>query len=156
MMKKQILMIAGASCLLFASPTKDAQAEVNINVGINARPRTFVIDHRPTFIELAKPGFSMAIGSPYDIVYYGNVYYVNDGGYWYRARDYRGPWVSVRERNLPRKIRRYRIDEIRRYRDIEYRRNRDRYDRYDRYDNRRDERGRPGPDRPDGPPPYAR
>ncbi len=142
-------MIAGASCLLFASPTKDAQAEVNINLGINARPRTFVIDHRPTFVELATPGFSMAVGSPYDIVYYGNVYYVNDGGYWYRARDYRGPWVAVRDRDLPRKIRKYRIDEIRRYRDNEYRRNRDRYD---RYDTRRDERGRPGPDRPYGPP----
>lgn len=145
-MKKQILMIAGAACMLLGTPAMDANAEVNVNVGINSRPPAFVFDRRPTFVEMATPGFSMAVGTPYDVVYYGNVYYVNHGGVWYRSRDYRGPWVVVRGHDMPHKIRRYRIEEMRRYRDVEYRRHRDRYDRYDRYDHRDDHRG---PGRPD-------
>lgn len=154
MMKKKLLLIAGATCMLFGTPAMDANAEVNVNVGINSRPPAFVIDRRPTFIQMATPGFSMAIGSPYDIVYYGNAYYVNHGGLWYRSSDYRGPWRVVRDRDMPRRIRHYRVEEMRRFRDNEYRRHRDRYDRYDRYerDDRRPGGDRPGPGRPgDGP-----
>jgi len=127
-MKKRILMIAGATCLLFGTPAIDADAAVNINVGVNSRPPAFVIDRRPTFVELATPGFSMAVGTPYDIVYYRNVYYVNHGGHWYRSSEYRGPWKVVRYGNMPRRIRRYRVEEMRRFRDNEYRSHRDRYD----------------------------
>jgi len=149
-MSRKILMTAGVACMLFGNPVSDALAEVNVNVGIGSRPPAFVIDRRPTFVQLASPGFSVAVGSPYDMVYYGNDYYVNHDGYWYRSSDYRGPWVIVRDHEMPHRIQRYRIAEIRRYRDAEYRRHRDRYDRGDRrFDDRRGNWDRHGDDRRD-------
>ncbi len=153
-MKKSIWLTAGIAGLLLGNPLTDLQAEVGIRigdvrVGIGDRPH-FVIDTRPSFVYLQDQGFSVSVGSPYDIIYYGDLYYLYRDGGWYRSSHYRGPWDVVRERNLPPNIRRHRWDDLRRSRDIEYRRHdrsyweqRDRNDRerYDR-DSRRDDRPR--------------
>jgi hypothetical protein len=76
----------------------------------------------------------------------GSFNYLYDHGQWYRSGRYDGPWRAVRVRELPPRIRKYRIEQIRRFRDDEYNRRDDR--RFDRRDDRRDE-GRP--DRWDGP-----
>jgi len=120
MMKKTIWIAAGITGMLLGSPTTDAKAALNVRIG--SRP-SFVIDRRPDFVELRNLGFSVSVGSPYDIVYYGNLYYLNQNGSWYRSSDYRGPWISVRSSQLPSKIRRHRLEDIRRYRDTEYRNN---------------------------------
>lgn len=135
-MKSKMLMLAGVAGMLMASPAPNAFADVNISVG-GAHPHpSFVINRPPTFVRLATPGFSIAIGnSPYDIVLYGNFYYLYNQGQWYRSPRYNGPWTSIRERALPPKIRRYRIEQIRRFRDAENNRRRDRRD--DRRDDRR-------------------
>jgi hypothetical protein len=39
-----------------------------------------------------------------DVYQYGRSYYANEGGRWYRAQNYRGPWIYVRSRNVPRQI----------------------------------------------------
>ncbi len=143
-MKKQIWLVAGIAGMLLGSPS--AQAEVSLHIGIGDRPR-FVLDTRPDFIYLPDRGFSVSIGSPYDIVYYGDRYYLYRDGGWYLASDYRGPWILVRDHRLPYAIRRHRFNDIWRYRDMEYRRhdrvywddlNR-RYDRHYRIE--RDRRG---------------
>jgi hypothetical protein len=118
MMKKTIWLAAGVTGMLLGNPAVDAKAELNVSV--STRP-SFVIDRRPEFVELRDQGFSVAVGSPYDIVYYGNLYYLNQNGSWYRSSDYRGPWMSVRMNQLPPKIRRHRLEDIRRFRDTEYR-----------------------------------
>lgn len=129
-MKSKMLMLAGVAGMLMASPSAQALADVNVHIG--DRPaRAFVIDRPPTFIQLATPGFSVSVGAPYDIVLAGNFYYLYDHGQWYRSNRYNGPWRSVGFRELPPRIRRYRIEQIRRFRDEEYRRHRDRYDRRD-------------------------
>ncbi len=110
MKKKTIWIAAGITGMLLGNPACDAKAELNIRIGA-----------RPEFIQLRNLGFSVAVGSPYDIVYYGNLYYLNQNGLWYRSSDYRGPWMSVRESQLPPSIRRHRLDDIRRFRDTEYR-----------------------------------
>jgi hypothetical protein len=51
------------------------------------------INAAPNFIYLRNQGFSVSAGSPYDIVYYGNRYYIYHNGLWYRSYYYRGPWV---------------------------------------------------------------
>ncbi|NTW69325.1 MAG: BcpO-related WXXGXW repeat protein [Chlorobiaceae bacterium] len=81
---------------------------------------SIVISSQPRFINIPDQGFSVSIGSPYDIVSYDNRYYLYQNGSWYNSRDYRGPWQVTRESNLPDKIRRHRIGDIRRYRDTEY------------------------------------
>jgi hypothetical protein len=149
-MKSKMLMLAGVAGMLMASPSVNALADVNVRVG-GAPARAIVIDRPPTFIQLAAPGFSVSVGSPYDIVLAGNFYYLYDHGQWYRSARYNGPWRYVRVRELPPRVRRYRIDQIRRFRDDEYRRHHDRYDRRwrdERRDDRRDDRR---PDRWDGP-----
>jgi hypothetical protein len=150
MMKSKIIMLAGVAGMFMSSPAIDALAEVDVRVGVGGPRPAFVIDRRPTFIQLGSPGFSVSYGSPYDIVYYGNAYYLYNDGMWYRSRNYNGPWGVIHERSLPPRIRRYRINDIRRYRDVEYRRHQDRYDRerFGRDHDRRDI-GRPEPPRGD-------
>jgi len=140
-MKSKMLMLAGFAGMLMTSPSLDALAEVRVNIGGGPRA-AYVIDRPPAFIRLAIPGFSVSVGAPYDIILSVNFYYLYDHGQWYRSPRYDGPWRAVRYRELPSRIRRYRIDQIRRFRDDEYHRRYDRrYDwRDERRDNWRDER----------------
>ncbi|MEI8032491.1 MAG: hypothetical protein WCH05_04005 [Chlorobiaceae bacterium] len=131
-MNKQIWLAAGICGMLLCNPNGDSKAEINVRVGdlhigVGERGPSFVIETRPTFIYLQDMGFSVAVGSPYDMLYYGDLYYIYRDGYWYSSSYFRGPWIIVREDRLPRNIRRHRWDEIRRYRDVEYRKHDRRY-----------------------------
>lgn len=144
-MKKKLLLTAGIAGMLFANTPVVAQAEVDVRVGIGERDRhrgdrhrgglDFVIDTRPDFIYLRDRGFHVSVDSPYDVIYYGNRYYLYRHGDWYLSRDYRGPWELIMDYDLPNRLRRHRHD-IWRYRDTEYRRHDRRYwdgnRRYDR------------------------
>ena len=132
-MKKHILLVAGITGMLLGIPYTEAKASVNINISTRSSP-SFIINSPPSFIYLRTQGFSVSVGSPYDMVYYGNRYYIYNDGYWYRSYYYRGPWVLILDSGLPYQIRRHRWDDIRRYRDIEYRRSDSRNNRYQRND----------------------
>ncbi len=148
-MKKNIWLAAGVAAMLLGAPSANAGAEVNIRLG-GGRPPSFVLDTRPNFVALPGFGFSVSVGSPYDIVYYGNRYYLFQDGMWYRSSQYRGPWVVVRDGNLPYNIRRHRWEDIRSRRDIEYRRHDNRNNRNQRFNDNRDERGQFRDNRPNG------
>jgi hypothetical protein len=124
-MKKSIWIAAGVTGMLLGNPSVNAKAAVNLSIGSNHGP-SFSISSRPNFVHLQNQGFSVSVNSPYDIIQYGNHYYINQNGVWYRSSDYRGPWIVIRAHNLPSKIRRHRLEDIRGYRDREYRRNEDR------------------------------
>lgn len=79
----------------------------------------------------------MSVGSPYDIFYYRNRYYLNYRGRWYRSYSYRGPWIFIGYSGLPVRIRRHRLEDLRRYRDVEYRKPDYRSNRYQREDDNR-------------------
>ncbi|NTU53520.1 MAG: hypothetical protein HGA97_07450 [Chlorobiaceae bacterium] len=144
-MKSKMLMMVGVAGMLMSNPATEALAEVSVRIGAASRP-AFVIDRPPTFVRLATPGFSVSVGAPYDIVRSGNFYYLHDQGQWYRSARYNGPWRNVSGRQLPRQIRRYRIEQIRNMRDDEYRVYRNRHDN-SRRDDRRYGPGN-GPGRP--------
>jgi hypothetical protein len=136
-MKKQIWLAAGIAGMLLANPASDAKAEVSVHISAGERIPAYAIERRPDFIELPGRGFSVSVGSPYDIISYGDGYYIHQNGSWYRSAHYRGPWIVVRDHDLPYGIRRHRMDDIRRYRDIEYRRHEAHYYRDHRdYDHR--------------------
>jgi hypothetical protein len=118
-MKKTIWLAAGVAGMLLGTPAIEAGAAVNVQIHA-LNDHSFVIDSRPSFINLTDQGFSVAVGSPYDIVYYNKRYYINQSGSWYRSSSYRGPWNIIREKNLPGSIRRHRLDDIKRFRDVEY------------------------------------
>ncbi len=120
-MKKQIWLAAGIAGMLLANPAADAKAAINVQISTGSHP-SFVINSAPNFIYLRGQGFSVSIGNPYDMVYYGRYYYIYHNNRWYRSSNYHGPWVLLRNNRLPYQIRRHRWEDIRRYRDIEYRR----------------------------------
>ncbi|TLU51512.1 MAG: hypothetical protein FDX12_05790, partial [Chlorobium sp.] len=130
-MKKNIWLVAGIAGMLLGLSSNDSQAEFRIRLGdihIDAGERpAFVIDTRPNFIYLEDQGFSVSIDSPYDIIYYGDLYYLYRDGNWYRSSEYRGPWIIIQEYDLPYQIRRHRWEDINRYRDNEYGRHDRRY-----------------------------
>ena len=143
-MNKHIWLAAGISGILLANLTADVQAERRFHShgwgGYHGGWRgsywvgpywgwgdpywgwygpAYVIDTRPRFIVLPDYGFSVSIGTPYDMIYYDNLYYVYNNNYWYSALGYRGPWAVIQEDDLPDIIRKHRIDEIRKARDTE-------------------------------------
>jgi len=90
------------------------------------------------FIYVPELGFSVSIGSPWDILFYDNYYYAYRNGMWYRSSNYRGPWVSHNHSRMPHNILRRNWGDIRKYRDFEYRKHNDK-----RWDDRRfDDRNR--------------
>ncbi|MGB0130325.1 hypothetical protein [Chlorobium sp.] len=97
---------------------------------------------RYDFIYIPALGFSVAVGSPWDIVMYDNYYYVYRNNSWYRSSHKRGPWMIVQHDRIPGKIRRHNWVDIRRYRDVEYRKHeRSRqFNQGPRIDDRRDNR----------------
>lgn len=127
--KKNIWLAAGIAGMLLGNPPADAQAEVKVRISTGDRP-SFVIDRRPRFMELKDQGFSISVGSPYDIIFYGNRYYLYKDSRWYRSSSYRGPWAVIRNNNLPAGIRKHRWTDIRRYRDVEYSKRDKRFDWY--------------------------
>ncbi len=132
-MKKTVLVL-----VITAITAASARAEVSVNVNIGAPPPRVIVasppsirfDVAPNFIAPSRLGFYVGVDTPYDIIFSSGFYYLYYGNSWHRGRDYNGPWVELPYRELPRGIRRYRIEQIRSYRDREYRvyrRDRDHY-----------------------------
>lgn len=122
-MKKNVLIIAGIAGLFLSNQPVNAQDKGDILVAMGTRGGpAFVINTRPDFVYLSDSGFYVSYGSPYDMLFYGDLYYLYWGGNWYSSYYYNGPWNLIREFNLPVIIRSHRWIDIRRFRDDEYRR----------------------------------
>ncbi len=100
-------------------------SNVGFNVGINVgnvpapvyAPQPAVIDEPPEFVAQPAMGFYAAVGTPYDLFFAANSYYLCRGNMWYAAPNYNGPWVHVGYRSIPWSLRRYPIARIRYMRD---------------------------------------
>jgi len=136
-MKKQSIFAVTACTLLLAASVQAADVGVNLNINVGEPPRVvsappppIVIQEPPEFILPSPLGFYVAVGVPYDLYFIDNAYYLYRGNGWYRAPRYDGPWVSIRHRHLPPRLREHRIERLRVIRDNEYRvyhSDRDRY-----------------------------
>lgn len=119
-MKKNMLSAVGIAAMLLGNPPLLGFAEVNGSLlALGSRPSLYV-DSPPLFVYVPELGYSVAVESPYDCMYYDNSYYIYDNGYWYSSSFYDGPWVVIMEERLPPLMRGHRIPDIRRFRDIEY------------------------------------
>ncbi len=129
-MKVPALLLIIATAATMAAPVQ--ASDVRFNVGINFpavpvqvasySPGRVMIDEPMEFIPLPQLGFSAAVGTPYDVFSIGTNYYLNRGDTWYRAGNYRGPWVTVSSGTIPWKLRRNSVERIRTIRETEYRR----------------------------------
>ena len=135
-MNKNIWLTAGLAGMLLGNPTADTRAEISVQISTGSRP-SFVINSAPSFVYLRTQGFSVSVGSPYDIIYYRNYYYIINNGNWYRSSNYHGPWMVILNKRLPYQIRRHRFEDIRKYRDVEARRSDHENNRYQRNDDNR-------------------
>ncbi len=88
----------------------------NIPAPVYAAPPV-VIEEPPEFVVQPALGLYAAVGTPYDLFYAANRYYLSRGNGWYTAPYYNGPWVQVSYRELPWGLRRYPIARIRYFRD---------------------------------------
>ncbi|NTW70323.1 MAG: BcpO-related WXXGXW repeat protein [Chlorobiaceae bacterium] len=135
-MRKSLCLAAAVAGMFIGTLSANAKDELSMT---NRRSGvSIVISSRPNFIDLPDQGFSISVGSPYDIISYDNRYYLYQNGGWYNSSDYRGPWVTIEQNRLPDRIRRHRIEDIRRYRDVEYRKHDNRDNRYNMDQRRND------------------
>ena len=103
-------LIALSALAMIATMTSASLAATNIDVSIgigNAPPPPVVVvreEPRLVFV----PGSSVYVVSDrrwdYDTFRYGVYWYAYRGGYWYRARTWRGPYAVVVSSRVPRAI----------------------------------------------------
>ena len=95
---------AALALALMASPAKaEVSADVNIHVGPRPAP-VVVFDREPDVVLVPRSHVYAVSGLDYDLYRFGAYWYMNDGGYWYRARSYRGPFASIEYRYVPRAV----------------------------------------------------
>lgn len=121
-MNRKVLFAIGVAGSLLCNFQTDARAEVLLSMGDRGSGVSIQIGNRPDFMYLDDYGFSVSYGGPYDIIYYGDDYYMYRNGGWLRSRDYRGPWGNVRSMDLPPAIRNRRWSDIDSRRNQEFRR----------------------------------
>lgn len=78
-------------------------ADINLHVGDRRAP-VVVFDREPDVVLVPRTRVYYVSGLDYDLFRYGRHWYINDGGYWFRARHYRGPFVAVAYERVPRTI----------------------------------------------------
>ncbi len=120
---RKYLVILVSLCAVAASVSL-AHANVGFNIGVNVGIPAPVVAAPPVEVEeppefVAQPGlgFYVAVGTPYDIFYAGDRYYLCRGNSWYAAPYYNGPWVNIGYRAVPWRLRRYPIARAQSFRD---------------------------------------
>src|SRR6266850_578378 len=95
------------ACLLLAMLLSlPAAAATSVSVGItlgNAPPPPAVVFRdEPRLMMMPQTSLAYYEGPcDYDYFHYGSFFYIYNGGYWYRAPHYRGPFVAIRESYVP-------------------------------------------------------
>jgi hypothetical protein len=94
-------LIAGATAQSAAAG--DVSADINIHLGSRPAP-VVVFQHEPDVILVPRTHVYYVADLDYDLYRYGRYWYINNGGYWYRAASYRGPFVNISVGLIPRSI----------------------------------------------------
>ena len=78
-------------------------------------PPTLTYESEPALVEV-DPGVQVVAGGEDEVFVSGGAYWVQRGGHWWTAPDYRGRWVTADTRVVPDRIRGYPKGRYRRYR----------------------------------------
>lgn len=94
-----------ATILLVEATPARAQVSADINIRLGNRPAPVVVfDEEPEVVLVPRSRVYYVEHRGYDLYRYGRYWYINDDGYWFRASGYRGPFVGVELRHVPRSI----------------------------------------------------
>ena len=100
----RVLVLAAALALVQAAGA-DTRVSADLNVHLGSRPAPVVVFERePDVVLVPSTRVYYVGGLDYDLFRYGQYWYINDGGYWYRARNYRGPFGQIRYETVPNQI----------------------------------------------------
>jgi len=101
-----IMVALLAPLLVTASPALVKAADVGFSIRIGDRYRgdQLSFQSRPRFTTVPGTRVYYVRDSNADVYRYGGWYYANESGRWYRSSSYRGPWIHVRSRAVPRQI----------------------------------------------------
>ena len=105
-MKRMItgLVIAISLAIPFVPSSAVAGVDVHINVGPPPLPPV-VFETEPSVVVVPRSRVYYAPAvSEYDVYRWHRTWYINKNGYWYRSRNYRGPYAMVRYGSVPRQI----------------------------------------------------
>jgi hypothetical protein len=143
-MRRLMIIAAFLTPLLLTGmprPVQAADVGLSIRIGDRYRGDRLVFRERPRMVVVPGTRVYYIQASNRDGYRFGSYFYAFDDGRWYRATSYRGPWIYVRGRSVPRQIYMVPADYRRNWHgDYRYWRTRD-YDRdWDRRN--RDDRGR--------------
>ena len=107
-MKRTLMIAAALASLAFVSaPSSSQAASVGISVRIGDPYRGAALRFRSEPDYVVVPGTQVYYVDDYydrDLYRYGTWYYMVDDGYWYRARSYRGPFIRIDFRSVPRQF----------------------------------------------------
>ena len=79
---------------------------VSINLGNAPPPPVVVVQHPPRTVWLPEQRVYVANDPDFNDDYFqcGMFWYVNHGAYWYRARNWRGPYTVIETRYVPQSV----------------------------------------------------
>jgi hypothetical protein len=98
-------LMATVAALGGAATPAAAAVSADINLRIGSRPAPVVVfDREPEVVLVPRSRVYYVDRQDYDLYRYGRYWYINDGGYWFRASSYRGPFVSLKVGRVPRQI----------------------------------------------------
>lgn len=107
-MKRYAIALAALALAYAATASADTRTYFGFQIGVgNAPPPPRVVyrSRPPMYFEPETRVYVVQNGyDDYDTFSYGGYYYVCEDDYWYRARSYRGPFLAVDVRSVPRPI----------------------------------------------------
>lgn len=101
------IVVLSAACLMGAASARaEVRTSVDINVHLGDAPPLPVIFEAPPRVVVVPGSTVYYVGRDcdYDVFRYGRHWYVFNDGYWYRSGSYRGPFVAVYPRYVPRAV----------------------------------------------------
>jgi hypothetical protein len=107
-MKRTLMIAAALASLAFVSapsPSQAASVGFSVRIGDPYRGASLRFRSEPDYVVV--PGTQVYYVDDYynqDLYRYGGWYYMVDDGYWYRARSYRGPFIRIDFRTVPRQF----------------------------------------------------
>ena len=106
-MKRWILALSTIAVAALGVVTVPAQAgtSVSIQVGDAYNGGSIVFRSEPDVVLVPATKVYYVRDYDSDLYRYGRYWYFVEGGYWYRARSWRGPFVHVHVNSVPRSVR---------------------------------------------------
>jgi hypothetical protein len=98
-----LVLVAALALVSGANAVTRVSADLNVHLGSRPAP-VVVFEREPDVVLVPSSRVYYVGGLDYDLFRYGQYWYINDGGYWYRARNYRGPFGQIRYDTVPRQI----------------------------------------------------